>query len=146
MSGLIADAKTLIDKARVETQVRADVSQNSSFSAGGRLWCGMMVGAEELVGVGGLCAAWLPAHSSCRTDAAASAFFLFYTEHLVGILCHVSPHSFSGYHKCEDGVLCLCLLPWYPKAQMSPAVLGDPSSTSQLALHRGLSVELPSRG
>lgn len=26
MSGLIADAKTLIDKARVETQVRLDVS------------------------------------------------------------------------------------------------------------------------
>lgn len=26
MSGLIADAKTLIDKARVETQVRADIS------------------------------------------------------------------------------------------------------------------------
>lgn len=26
MSGLIADAKTLIDKARVETQVRLDIS------------------------------------------------------------------------------------------------------------------------
>lgn len=26
MSGLIADAKTLIDKARVETQVRFDIS------------------------------------------------------------------------------------------------------------------------
>lgn len=92
MSGLIADAKTLIDKARVETQVRLDISRNSSVSTGGRLWSGMMVVAEELVGVGALCAAWLPAQSSCRTDSAAScAFFLFYVEHLVGILCHISP-------------------------------------------------------
>lgn len=92
MSGLIADAKTLIDKARVETQVRLDISRNSSVSAGGRLWSGMMVVAEELVGVGALCAAWLPAKSSCRMDSAASGvFFFFYVEHLVGILCHISP-------------------------------------------------------
>lgn len=93
MSGLIADAKTLIDKARVETQVRLDISRNSSVSAGGRLWSGMMVIAEELVGVGALCAAWLPAQSSCRTDSAAScAFFLFYVEHFGGnLMPHLPP-------------------------------------------------------
>lgn len=49
----------------------------------------------------------------------------------------VLPHSFSGHHKYEDSALpsSSCLV---PKAQMSPAVLGDPSSASQLALHRGL--------
>lgn len=40
MSGLIADAKTLIDKARVETQVRLDSPQNSGAGAGGVLGVG----------------------------------------------------------------------------------------------------------
>lgn len=59
MSGLIADAKTLIDKARVETQVRLDISllKTAALVSGGiseASGTGRSLQQRSRCGVGGL--------------------------------------------------------------------------------------------
>lgn len=69
MSGLIADAKTLIDKARVETQVRLDVSLlKTPALVSGASAVGRSMQQRNRCGVGGLWGAWLPTWGSCRTS------------------------------------------------------------------------------
>lgn len=79
MSGLIADAKTLIDKARVETQVRLDVSLLKT----GALWESLAREDRYSKGADVEWGALLPSLGFCRANV---FFFLFAIAHLVGTL------------------------------------------------------------
>lgn len=95
MSGLIADAKTLIDKARVETQVRLDIyllktiALVSGVSQKSLAWEGCYskgAGVEwEACGE----RSFLHWAFAEQTGGVSCGFFLFAIAHLLGILWQV---------------------------------------------------------